>query len=227
VNEIINGRRTVANLDVLTRIAGGLNMPDDARIALGLAPSRTADLTLASMSGEIARVYPSQHAVAEVLRHRAGEAGELDILAVRALGILGLNDSLLRPVLTSRALPLRLRVLLLDPRCPAAARRASEIGESVASFAAGIDLSLARLREVTATDQTIDLEVGLYDRLPVWRLIRLDDVQYVSAFDAAWEGHESAVYEIPDSPRGAFWAGFRRLFEDIRDNARIVIGDER
>ena len=38
LNEIINGHRQVARLDVLERIAGGLAMPDDARVLFGLAP---------------------------------------------------------------------------------------------------------------------------------------------------------------------------------------------
>jgi hypothetical protein len=66
--------------------------------------------------------------------------------------------------------------------------------------------------------------VRLHTRLPVWRLIRLDEVLYVSAFDASWEGHESTVYEIPHTPRGAFWAGFRRLFDDVWDSAEPGIG---
>lgn len=45
---------------------------------------------------------------------------------------------------------------------------------------------------------------------------------YVSASAATWEGHESTVYEIPSTPGGAFWAVFRRLFDDALDNARSV-----
>lgn len=218
VNEIIHGRRDVANLDVLRRIADGLHMPDEARMALGLAPV-TLPGSLLGMSGEIAAVYPSQAVVADAIRDRAQRAGQLDVLAVRALGIMGLKDSILRPALISRAIPMRVRVLLLDPSCPVAARRAGEIGESVDAFTAGIRLSLVRMAELAAV-HGIDLDLRLHTRLPVWRVIRLDDVLYVSAFDAAWEGHESTVYEIPQTPRGAFWAGFRRLFDDIWDNAR-------
>src|SRR5258706_399186 len=54
VNEIINRRREVANLGVLLRIAEGLNMPDDARMAFGLAPLRAAAPTT-GLSGEITR----------------------------------------------------------------------------------------------------------------------------------------------------------------------------
>jgi transcriptional regulator with XRE-family HTH domain len=226
VNEIVNGHRTVAALDVLLRIADGLHMPDPARITMGLAPTRAETADLTTLSGEIGAVYPNQQPVAEEIRRRARDAQELDVLAVRALGILGLNDSLLRPALAGRVEPLRLRVLLLEPDCPAAVRRAAEIGESHESFAAGIRLALARLREVAEANGVLDVRVRLYERLPVWRVIRLDGVQYVSAFDAAWEGHESAVYEVPRTPRGAFWAGFARLFEDLWDTSTVVIGGQ-
>jgi transcriptional regulator with XRE-family HTH domain len=224
VNEILKGRRTVTSIDVLERIAVGLNMPDDARITLGIAPQQPDENDLTVMSGEISHVYPNQAPVAEEIRRRASQAHELDVLAVRALGIIGLNDSLLRPALLARKSPLQVRVLLLNPDCPAAQIRAGEIGESPESFSAGIRLALARLREVSATNEAVDLTVKIYDRLPVWRLIRLDDVMYVSAFDAAWEGHESAVYEVPNTPRGAFWAGHRRGFEDLWKNSVLAIG---
>jgi transcriptional regulator with XRE-family HTH domain len=224
VNEIMRGRRDVVSIDVLERIAAGLHMPDDARMALGLAPEQPSDNDLSAVSGEIAHVFPNQQPVAEQIRRRAHEANELDVLAVRALGIIGLNDSLLRPALLARTTPLRVRVLLLDPDCPLAERRAAEISESPESFAAGIRLALARLREVADTNPVVDLVVRLYARLPVWRVIRLDQVMYVSAFAAAWEGHESAVYEIPHTPRGAFWAGYQRGFEDLWDNSTSAIG---
>lgn len=222
VNEIMRGRREVASIDVMERIASGLHMPDDARIIMGLAPQQPLDGNLNVVSGEIAQVFPNQLPIAEEIRRRADEADELDVLAVRALGIIGLSDSLLRPVMIARTTPLRVRVLLLDPDSAAAERRAREIGESAESFAAGIRLALSRLREVAATNSVVSLAVNLYDRLPVWRIIRLDQVMFVSAFDAAWEGHESAVYAIPHTPHGAFWAGHRRGFEDLWDNSTSI-----
>lgn len=222
ISEIINGKQTVTQLDVLTRIADGLNMPDLCRMTLGLAPRFLGDHR-ARGTTEIAHHYPSQHPVAEEIRRRATDAGQLDVLAVRALGILGLNDSLLRPALLARQQPLQVRVLLLDPESAAAHRRAQEIGEGHASFAAGIQLSLAKLREVAELAPNVDLEVRLYDRLPVWRYFRIDDLAWISSFDAKWEGHESTIYEIPFTPRGSFWAGYRRQFDDLHDNANRVI----
>ncbi|WP_234436283.1 hypothetical protein [Streptomyces sp. NRRL S-813] len=108
VNEIINSRREVSRLDVYERIADGLRMPDDARHLLGLAASgekRTDGpaFDLATLP-QVVRVYAAQNSTAQEIQQQAREAEELDVLAVRGLGLIGLNDSLLRAcVLGSRA----------------------------------------------------------------------------------------------------------------------------
>lgn len=215
VNEVINGRREVSRLDVYERIADGLRMPDDARRLVGLAPSREARrggvaFDLAAFP-EVVRVYASQASAAEEIQQQAESATELDVLAVRGLGLVALNDALLRGGLT-RAQPPRSRVLLLDPDSPALAARAAEIGESAESLAGGVRLAEARLREVAAGR---DLAVYRYGILPTWRIIRLDATMYVSAFDAGWEGHESAVYKVMETPHGPLYRGFRRMFDAL------------
>ncbi|RPE27267.1 hypothetical protein EDD38_7412 [Kitasatospora cineracea] len=224
VNEIINGRREVNRLDVFERIADGLSMPDAARQILGLAAKRRAlggvAFDLAAWP-EIVRVYESQDAAATEIQRAARSAGELDVLAVRGLGLLGLNSSLLRPHLDRDGdAPPRLRVLLLDPDSSAVAHRAAEIGESAESLAGGIRLAEARLRELAADG---GVEVYRYRTLPVWRVIRIGPVLYVGAFDAGWEGHESATYKLVRTPSGPLWAGFRRLFDAmVEDSIRII-----
>ena len=93
LNEIINGRRRVARLDVMERIAGGLAMPDDARVLFGLAPVHADTLT---GHAEISRVFTVQAEANAELREQAGSVARIDVLAVRALGLIALNDSLLR-----------------------------------------------------------------------------------------------------------------------------------
>lgn len=224
VNEIMNGRREVSRLDVFERIADGLSMPDAARQVLGLAARRRAlggvAFDLATWP-EIVRVYESQDAAAVEIQRAARSATDIDVMAVRGLGLLGLNSSLLRPHLDRDGdAPPRLRVLLLDPDSPAVARRAAEIGESAESLSGGIRLSEARLRELAADG---GVEVYRYRTLPVWRAIRLGSVMYVGAFDAEWEGHESATYKLVRTPGGPLWAGLARLFDAmVEDSTRII-----
>ncbi|OLZ62875.1 transcriptional regulator [Streptomyces sp. IMTB 2501] len=226
VNEIINGRREVTKLDVYERIADGLHMPDDARHLLGLAVGREkrsggAAFDLAAFP-EVVRVYATQHSAAQEIQQQARGAQELDVLAVRGLGLIGLNDSLLRACLPREqgGKGLRVRVALLDPDSPALARRAAEIGESSESLAGGVRLAEARLRELA---DTCDIAVWRYRMLPTWRIIRTDSTLFVGAFDAGWEGHESATYKVTETPHGPLFRGFRRMFEAVVDSARRTI----
>lgn len=226
VSEIISGRREVARLDVYERIADGLHMPDDARHLLGLAAGRERRtggpaFDLAAFP-EVVRVYAAQHSAAEEIQQQAREATELDVLAVRGLGLIGLNDSLLRACLPREqgGKGLRVRVALLDPDSDALARRAAEIGESAESLASGVRLAEARLRELAEAG---DVAVWRYRMLPTWRLIRTDGTMFVGAFDAGWEGHESALYKVMETPHGPLYRGFRRMFEAVIDGAQRTI----
>ncbi|WP_432133172.1 MULTISPECIES: helix-turn-helix domain-containing protein [unclassified Streptomyces] len=226
VNEIINGRREVSRFDVYERIADGLHMPDDARHLMGLAAGREkrvggAAFDLAAFP-EIVRVYARQNAAAAEIQQQAREAAELDVLAVRGLGLIGLNDSLLRASLPRGhdGRSLRVRVALLDPESDALARRAAEIGESAESLAGGVRLAEARLRELAGT---CDISVWRYRTQPTWRLIRTDATMFVGAFDAGWEGHESATYKVMATPHGPLFRGFRRMFEAVIAGAERTV----
>ncbi|MEV7728731.1 helix-turn-helix transcriptional regulator [Streptomyces sp. NPDC087917] len=120
VSEIIHGRREVGRLDVYERIADGLAMPDDARHILGLAAARDrrdggAAVDLAAFP-EVVSVYDAQAAAREEIQRHGRTATTLDVLAVRGLGLIGLDDSVLRTHLARD--DVRLRVLLLDPEAP-------------------------------------------------------------------------------------------------------------
>ncbi|WP_254648914.1 helix-turn-helix transcriptional regulator [Streptomyces sp. GbtcB7] len=226
VNELINGRREVSRLDVYERIADGLLMPDDARHLLGLAASREkrsggTAFDLAAFR-EVVRVYAAQNSAADEIQQQAREAQELDVLAVRGLGLIGLNDSLLRACLPREqgGKGLRIRVLLLDPDSDVLARRAAEIGESAESLAGGVRLAEARLRELA---DSCDIQVYRYRMLPTWRLIRTDSTMFVSAFDAGWEGHESATYKVIETRHGPLFRGFRRMFDAVIDGAQRTV----
>ncbi|MFE5200003.1 helix-turn-helix domain-containing protein [Streptomyces sp. NPDC056601] len=226
VNEIINKRREVSRLDVYERIADGLHMPDDARHLLGLAAGREkrsggAAFDLAAFP-EVVRVYAAQSSAREEIQQQARQAAELDVLAVRGLGLIGLNDSLLRACLPREqgGKGLRIRVLLLDPDSDALTQRAAEIGESTEALAGGVRLAEARLRELAGS---CDIGVYRYRMLPTWRLIRTDSTMFVSAFDAGWEGHESATYKVMETPHGPLYRGFRRMFEAIVDGAQRTV----
>lgn len=198
-------------------------MPDDARVLFGLAPVHAGSL---AGHAEISAVFATQAEAARELREHAATASRVDILAVRALGVLGLNDSLLRgPLLDGREKSASVRVLLLDPDSPAVAVRAAETGESAEGFAAGIRLALARLGEL-AEHPLVHVQAAVYDSLPVWRLMTFDTVMYLSAFAASAEGHRSAMYKLTAAADGVLHAGMSRQFGDMWRRARHVSGKD-
>ncbi|MFE9219855.1 hypothetical protein ACFYN3_26310 [Streptomyces lavendulae] len=165
-------------------------------------------------------MYSAQAAARDEIQQQVRAAKEVDVLAVRGLGLVGLNDSILRAHLVREAGDLRVRVLLLSPDAPALALRAAEIGESAEALASGVRLTEARLRELAGM---CDIEVFRYGMLPTWRLIRADSTMFVGAFDAGWEGHESATYKLMETPSGPLFRGFRRMFEAIARGAERTV----
>lgn len=143
-------------------------------------------------------------------------------MAVRGLGIIGLNDSLLRSSVIDAGSQLVVRALLVDPDSAAARRRAAEIGESVETFTSGVSLAVARLREL-AEHATATVEIYLYDLLPTWRVIALDETLFVSAFEPNTEGHTSPMYRISSAAYGgALHRGFRQFVGELQRTARRV-----
>lgn len=219
INEIINGRRAVTALEVYERVADGLGMPDDARILLGLAPRDGGRRSSRATYEEIGRIFAGQQAAAEEIREVAAQAARIDVLAVRGLGLVALNDSLLRQAFTRG--PRQGRIFLLDPDCIAARLRAGEIGESPASFSGGIRLAIARLAEL-ASEPGTDLSVHVYDTRPIWRVIGLDNTLYVSGF-ASWEGHSSTMYKLLPTVGGALHRGFGRMLDELAATSKRIV----
>jgi transcriptional regulator with XRE-family HTH domain len=186
-------------------------------------PRRDAATASDLIRMEISAVYPSQADASREIREHAATAARVDVLAVRGLGLLGLNDSELRGPLTDREVPVHVRVLLLDPDSPAVAVRAAETGESPESFGAGIKMSLARLTELQ-DHPVVKLEAAVYSSLPVWRMLAFDSTLFLSAFTQRAEGARSGMYKLTAVSDSVLHAGMTRQFEDMWRCARPAGG---
>ncbi|MFJ4849999.1 MULTISPECIES: XRE family transcriptional regulator [unclassified Streptomyces] len=226
VNEIVRGRRSVVRLDVFERIAQGLRMPDQARMLLGLAPRRFAGYGTRDLTDHprVAAVALTKSEAAAEIREAAGGAESVDVVGVRALGLVALGDSLLRGPLTSRdrtGVP-RLRLLLLHPESPAVARIAEEVGETARFFVSSLRFAEDMLAAL-AEEGTIRLEVYRYRTTPVWRLVRLDGLTFVSVIGRPGDARGSMVYRLSATPPGSVLHGFERFFEAMLGEAERVI----
>ncbi|MCX5409762.1 hypothetical protein OHA37_38650 [Streptomyces sp. NBC_00335] len=62
--------------------------------------------------------------------------------------------------------------------------------------------------------------------LPTWCLIRADGTMFVGAFDAGWEGRESATHKVVATAHGPLLRGYRRMFEAMVTSARRTVYPE-
>jgi hypothetical protein len=175
-------------------------------------------------SSEISDIFENQAAAEADIRRSAIGAKQIDILTIRGLGIIGLNDSVLRKQLfDTTSHRCKIRVLLLSPHGNQASHRAAEVGESREAFAHGINLAIQRMKELDALKHH-EVEVYLYDRQPCWRIISLDGTQYISMFGRKIEGHRAKMYKIDGTKNSTLHEGFSRMFEEMCQSAEKVIG---
>jgi len=188
-------------------------------------PSTPGNALAGSTGGsEISRVFPSQAAAVGDILCRVERATAVDILALRGLELPGLRDPLLRAERTAPVgRKIAVRVLLLDAESGAARRRAAQVGAPADSFCSEIRLVEAGLREFAQRNGRIALEVYRYRVVPAWRLIRVDDIQYVSTLCDGWDGAGAEVYRLAETAHGPLHRGFRQVFEDLRSGARRVV----
>jgi transcriptional regulator with XRE-family HTH domain len=226
VNEIVRNRRVVVRFDVFERIATGLRMPDDARLLMGLAPVRFSQSGPQALLDhpQVAAVARTKPEAVEEVRRAAAGAEMVDVIGVRALGMVAMGDSVLRGPLTrvGRESVPRLRVLVLHHESPAVPRIAAEVGETPRFFAASLRFAEELLGEL-ADEGTLKMEVYRYLTPPVWRMIRLDGTSFVSVIGARSDPHASLVYRLSPTPPGSFAYGFDRHFEALREAAERVI----
>jgi hypothetical protein len=190
-------------------------------------PERASAPTVTGLSAaagsEIAGVFPSQLAAAQEILDRAASATAVDILALRGSELIGLADPLRR---AAGAVPpgqqVAVRVLLLDPGSAAARRRAGELGEPPESFAAEISETVAQMADLASGLPRLRLELRCYRQLPVWRMIVIDRIQYVSVLCLADPASPAAIYKLEQVPGGALYQGFQQVFDKLAAAARPV-----
>jgi hypothetical protein len=177
----------------------------------------------AAARSEIAGIFPDQLAAAQEILDRAASASVMDILALRGSELIGLADSLR---LAAGTAPLghrvAVRVLLLDPGSAAARRRAGELGEPPGSFDAEIRDTVAQMADLASGLPRLRLELRCYRQLPVWRMIVIDGIQYVSVLCPADPDNPAAIYKLRQVPGGALYQGFQQVFDTLAAAARPV-----
>jgi hypothetical protein len=163
----------------------------------------------------ILKVYLFQEEAKEKIGMKLlSHAKEIDVLTIRGLGIFGLKDSLLRQHILDHNDELKVRLLLLNPASSACSQRALEIKEDVNYFTGGIKLAINGIGELKRLNAT-NVEARLYNQLPVWRIIRIDDNIFVSSYLPSRDGHMSPMYRIQKGAVMSLFPTFVRQFDEI------------
>jgi hypothetical protein len=185
-------------------------------IAFNLPLILTNTLVRVNRSG-ILKVYASQYAAERVIRDNLlPHCKEIDALTIRGFGIFALKDSLLQMRILQADSNVKIRILVLDPSSPKCKQRAEEIGESLEDFAQKLTTVLGALKALRER-RPLNVQYRLYNQLPVWRLLRIDDSMFVSAFLPGKDGHTGPMYQIHRGAAMTLFPAFARQFDEIWD----------
>jgi hypothetical protein len=66
----------------------------------------------------------------------------------------------------------------------------------------------------------VQIEAREYTRAPIFRILRIDDVMYVSGFVPGIEGRDFPIVRLVRSSDRSMFALFERHFEDIWSSSR-------
>ncbi|RLC77257.1 MAG: hypothetical protein DRJ03_27160 [Chloroflexi bacterium] len=110
------------------------------------------------------------------------------------------------------------RFLILDPESCYTKSRSEEIGQSRQEIHRGIKHSLEDLEALNQNIDAVDLEVRLYDCVPIWNLLFLDDILFLAFYLKGVRGPNSLCLEI-QRPSPLFLA-FEKYFDEVWEEAK-------
>jgi hypothetical protein len=149
-------------------------------------------------------ISPKQTPLAQNIVEEFRKAKEIKLLFVRGLGIIGLKDSLFWKLLPEKsAQQAHLKILLLSPYSKYIEKRAKEVGENIESARRGIQFVINQILEAKKR-YSLNLELRVYDELPVFRIFILDDKAFISGFLDGIHGHDATMYFIKSSELSLF-----------------------
>jgi hypothetical protein len=172
---------------------------------------------------EITAVFRTQlDAGHEILEHVAS-ARSVDILALRGTELVSLVAPLVEAARAARPDRVVVRVLLLDPDAEAARSRATQLGEPQESFVDEIRRTQEQMTHLATHTPGLSLQLLCYAELPIWRMVVVDDVLYVSILCPPDPDRPAAVYRLRRVPEGSLHPGFLAGFDAVLAGARPLL----
>ena len=168
---------SIASGRLLLRIAKVLN------IELGFVEPLTQKLAARLFQVGLSACFKDERDASPHIRADMQDATEIKLLLFRGWRILGRQDSLLRNILEAKAPGTRIRILLLNPASQYVRLGEDMLGLFPGAIRDGIDAALKVIDEIQQRTAA-ELDYGLYDEFPLFRLLFADEVVYVASYSA-------------------------------------------
>lgn len=168
-------------------------------------------------SGGIIDVFENQKSCEDLIAERIENSHRVAILAIQAFHIIRSVEAPFFEAMTKRGgrkgAPIRL--CLLNPKAHEYARiRAKEIGEKEDDFMRFIQDSIVAADDLK-NNYSVDIQVKLYSKLPVWQLFIFDGCLLVSFYSSGVERHRQKHYQIAEG--SPLYHSFVRYFNYLWD----------
>ena len=170
-------------------------------------------------SGGIINVFENQMSCKNLIAKKIEISHRVAILAVQAFHIIRPVDAPFFKPMTKRGgrkgAPIRL--CLLNPEAHGYVRiRAKEMGEKEDDFIRFIQDSIVAANDLK-NSYSVDIQVKLYSKLPVWQLFIFDDCLFVSFYSSGVERHRQKHYQIAEG--SPLYHSFVRYFNYLWDTS--------
>lgn len=116
------------------------------------------------------------------------------------------------------------KFLILDPDSGYVKIRAQEVEQQPQEIERGIKHSLEDLYALNDNINTANLEIRLYNCLPIWNLLFLDDVLFLSFYLNGIRGPQSICFET--NRNSAIFHAFEKYFDYVWDSAKPALSQE-
>lgn len=215
---------TSPTVAILVAVAGSQVWPLLGRPVVWFARSRWLDKLLRNSH----MFYFSPNATAAQLEHShrlirdfVSPAPVVDIMVGNGYRTLGDTRSLLRDLLESHQG--RVRVLMLDPCCESAHRRARIQGLEHVDYLNRARLTLTFLEQQRRW-RSGSFDYRLYTSMPVWRLVIAGDRAFIQHLSNLAEPKEAPVYGVRKGPLSwydAFSSDFHERFQFLKEEPSV------
>ena len=165
----------------------------------------------------IENVFSKRLEAQQEIDQKLVQASRIKLLGVQGMALFSdvrmVKRASLGKAIFEQRIPKDIQILLLDPDSEYVAQRANELGvHSAEDIKQGILHTISDIKLLKDEAPDMSIEVRTYNAPPIWSLIFLDEILYVSSYAKGIPGYESRCYRVR-ARRGSLYYVFEKYFE--------------